>query len=209
MKKAIIILAICIALLTCGAGIVAWLSRQPQTWYAQQNIITPELETLTERAEYRLTEEFHKIRPEDETWKLRINDALINAWLATRLEDWLTHEQDAEMPPEIHDPQVHVTPEGVWFAAMVEIEQDDPRPIALQLAMRIEDGMFVVEPVAIRLGKVPIPVTVFKQAIEDTRNEVFAVDATAPLMDDRVVDIRSITLEDGALVLACQTHLPK
>ena len=37
---------------------------------------------------------------------------------------------------------------------MVEIEQDDPRPIALQLAMRIEDGMFVVEPVAIRLGKV-------------------------------------------------------
>ena len=59
------------------------------------------------------------------------------------------------------------------------------------------------------LPKVPIPVTVFKQAIEDTRDEVFAVDATAPLMDDRVVDIRSITLEDGALVLACQTHLPK
>ena len=81
MKKTIIIMAICIALLTCGGGIVAWLSRQPQTWYVQQSTITPELETLTERAEYRFTEEFHKIRPEDETWKLRINER-INQCLA-------------------------------------------------------------------------------------------------------------------------------
>lgn len=209
MKKTLIITLLCIALLACGVGIVAWLSRQPQSWYAAQNTVTPELEILSQRAEYRLTEEFHKVRPENETWKLRIPDELINAWLATRLEDWLTHEQGLELPPELHNPQVHVSPDGVWFGAMVEIEEDDPRPIAIQLAMHIENGMCIVEPIAIRLGRVPIPVSVFKKAIEETSDEVFAVEAIAPLMDDREVEITTITLEDGALVLACQTRLPK
>ena len=35
------------------------------------------------------------------------------------------------------------------------------------------------------------------------------VEAIAPLMDDREVEIHAITLEEGAIILTCQTHLPK
>ena len=208
MKKVFVILALCLALLVATIAIAAWLSWQPQSWYTPPDASQPEVATLAQRAEYRLNEEFHKIRPVDEIWKIRINDKFMNAWLATRLEGWLTHDQDLEMPPELHNPYVHVTTEGLWIGAMVEIDGDAPRPVAMQIAVNIENRMIRLEPRAIRLGKIPLPVSIFTQAVEEMQEEVFAIEAIAPLMDDREVEIISITLEDGALVLACKTILP-
>ena len=208
MKKFLIILGSGTALIVALIAIVAWLSLQPQSWYVPLDHSQPEVAKLAERSEYRLNEEFHKVRSVEEVWKIRLNDTFMNAWIATRLEDWLTHDQDFELPSELHNPHIHVTPSGVWIGAMVEIDKEEPRPIAVQIQIQVTNGMLLAEPIALRLGKIPLPISVFLQVIDDGQGEVFAVEAFAPLMDDREVEILSILFEEGSLVLECQTRLP-
>ncbi len=190
-------------------GVASWLSWQPQSWYVPTNAQSQELSDLAERAEYRLNEEFHKIRPQIEVWKIRITDEIMNAWLATRLDGWLTHDQEMELPPEVHNPQTHTTIEGIWLAAMIEIDESDPRPIAILLKVWIQNGKFFTKPEAIRLGKIPIPVSVLENVLPELEQNTFGMEAIAPLMDDREVEILSIEFEDGAIVLTCQTLLPE
>ena len=209
MKKLFVILALSIVFFAVVIGIVYWLSWQPQSWYAPPDYSQPETKRLAERAEYRLNEEFHKVRPVDDTWKLRVTDQAMNAWLSGRLEDWLTHDQEIELPPEMHSPQIHVTQQGVWLAAMIDIDGDRPRPVAIQLWVWIDEGHLFVEPIALRLGLIPIPISLFNSAISGLQEKTNGIDAIAPLMDDREVEIKAITLEDSAMVLTCQTNLPQ
>ena len=209
MKKLLIILASGTLFLVGMLAILAWLSMQPQGWYVPPNYSLDKIKTLADRAEYRLNEEFHKIRPETDTWRLRISDEAMNAWLSGRLEGWLTHDQEMELPPEINNPQVHVAQDGIWFAAMVEIEGADVRPIAIQLWITVEKGSVEVEPVAIRIGKVPIPVVLFKSIAEEMQLKATGIEPFVPLMDDREVEIISIEYEEGSLILTCKTLLPQ
>ncbi len=208
MKKLLIILCSGTVLLVAAVGVLVWLSWQPQSWYAPPDFSNPEVAKLADRAEYRLNEEFHKIRSEDDTWRLRISDEALNAWLSGRLEGWLTHDQEIKIPDELQGMQVHATPSGLWVAAMVEMDGDSPRPIAIQLWITIDAGMAAVSPTSVRLGKVPIPLSVFDQIISEAQQKTGDIASVIPLMDDREVQIQGITFEEGALVLTCQTHLP-
>ena len=209
MKKLLIILASGTVAILALFAIIFWLSWQPQSWYAPPNYSNSEVKTLADRAEYRLNEEFHKIRKEEDVWRLRITDEAMNAWLSGRLEGWLTHDQEIELPPEIDQPQVHVKPDGIWFAAMVHIDGSDLRPVAIQLWVSVDNGMVAIEPVAIRIGKVPIPVVVFTEIAQEMQLKAEDIEPIVPLMDDREVAIESIVLEEGALVLTCRTLLPR
>jgi hypothetical protein len=209
MKKLFIILIVSIALFAIAIGIVSWLSWQPQSWYAPPDYSRPEVKKLADRAEYRLNEEFHKIRPVDAVWRIRITDEAMNAWLSGRLEGWLTHDRDVTMPPELHGPQVHITVDGIWVAAMIDFDNESTRPIALRLWSWIDEGKLFVEPTALRLGKIPVPISLFNSVISGLQEKTNGVESIAPLIDDREVEIQAISLEDGALVLTCQTLLPQ
>ena len=208
MKKLLIILCSGTALIGIAIGVLAWLSWQPQSWYFPPDFSNPEVAKLADRAEYRLNEEFHKIRQTDEVWHLRITEDAVNAWLSGRLEGWMTHDQQIEMPQEVHEPQIHLTMDGVWLAANIEIEGNAPRPLAVELWVWIEDGMMFVEPISVRLGRVPVPLSLFESVMTELKEDVRGVDAIAPLLDDREVHILDIELEENAFVLTCQTHLP-
>ena len=208
MKRLFIFLVSGIAILTLIVGVVAWLSLQPQSWYNPPDFNEPEIASLADLAERRMNEEFHKVRPADEVWHLRITEDAVNAWLSGRLEGWLTHDQQIEMPKEVHDPQIHVTKEGVWLAANIEIEGNTPRPLAIELWVWIEDGTMFAEPISVRLGRVPVPLSIFESVMTELKEEMRGIDAITPLMDDREVHILEIELEESAFVLTCQTHLP-
>ena len=208
MKKLIISLVTCFVVLTVAIGILSWLSWQPQEWYAPPDYSNPEVASLADRAEYRLNEEFHKVRPSEDVWKLRIKDDAMNAWLSGRLEEWMTHDQEFEIPKELQGAQVHVTQNGVWLAAMITRNGESPRPFSIQLWVWVDEHKLFFEPIAIRLGRVPLPISVFKQVILDLHDTTAGVDVMGPLMDDRKVEIQAIHLEDGAIVLTCQTQLP-
>ena len=208
MKRLFIFLVSGIAILALIVGVVAWLSLQPQSWYNPPDFNEPEIASLADLAERRMNEEFHKVRPADEVWHLRITEDAVNAWLSGRLEGWLTHDQQIEMPKEVHDPQIHVTKEGVWLAANIEIEGNTPRPLAIELWVWIEDGTMFAEPISVRLGRVPVPLSIFESVMTELKEEMRGIDAITPLMDDREVHILDIELEESAFVLTCQTHLP-
>jgi hypothetical protein len=208
VKRLFILLTIGIAILALIVGIVAWLSVQPLSWYKPSDFSDPEIASLADLAERRMNEEFHKIRPTDEVWHLRITEDAVNAWLSGRLEGWLTHDQQIEMPQEIHDPQIHITKEGVWLAANIEIEGNAPRPLAIELLVWIDNSTMFVEPISVRLGRVPVPLSMFESVMTELKEDVRGVDAIAPLLDDREVHILDIELEENAFVLTCQTHLP-
>ena len=208
MKRLFIFLVSGIATLALIVGVVAWLSLQPQSWYNPPDFNEPEIASLADLAERRMNEEFHKVRPADEVWHLRITEDAVNAWLSGRLEGWLTHDQQIEMPKEVHDPQIHVTKEGVWLAANIEIEGNTPRPLAIELWVWIEDGTMFAEPISVRLGRVPVPLSIFESVMTELKEEMRGIDAITPLMDDREVHILEIELEESSFVLTCQTHLP-
>ncbi len=209
MKKLLIIF-ICGTVFIVGAiGVVIWLSWQPQEWYSPPDYSLHEVKTLADRSEYRLNEEFHKVRPSSDVWLIRITEEAMNAWLSGRLEGWLTHDQEIELPPEIMKPQVHITPEGIWFAAMIQIEENYFRPVAILLWVDIKNSSATIFPVAIRLGKLPIPLSIFEEIIQDAKMRVDELEPIVPLMDDREVEIQDVAFEEGSVVLTCKTYLPK
>ena len=208
MKRLFIFLACGIVILVGIVGVVSWLSWQPQSWYDPADFESPEIATLADRAEHRMNVEFHKVRPADEVWRLRIKENAVNAWLSRRLEGWLTHDQQIEMPKEVHDPQIHITREGVWLAANIEIEGNAPRPLAIELWIWIDEGMVFAEPISVRLGRVPIPLSFFESAIGEMKKEMQGVEAIAQLKDHREVHILGLELEENAIILTCQTRLP-
>jgi len=208
MKRLFIFLACGIVILVGIVGVVSWLSWQPQSWYDPPDFESPEIATLADRAEHRMNVEFHKVRPADEVWRLRIKENAVNAWLSRRLEGWLTHDQQIEMPKGVHDPQIHITREGVWLAANIEIEGNAPRPLAIELWIWIDEGMVFAEPISVRLGRVPIPLSFFESAIGEMKKEMQGVEAIAQLKDHREVHILGLELEENAIILTCQTRLP-
>jgi hypothetical protein len=193
---------------------------------------------MADRAEFRLVEEFQKIRQPEETWRLRIGDdamnawlatrlaawltheheltlpeevstpqvhVTVNAWLATRLAAWLTHEHELTLPEEVSTPQVHVTEDGVWLGAMVDTGEASRRPLAVRIRLTVQDEDLLVEPDAIRVGRMPVPLFSFRGMLERASGELPSVDSVVELMDDRTVQILAIDLEPGAMILTCRT----
>jgi hypothetical protein len=207
VKRLFLSLVIAIAVIAITTGILAWVSLQPPAWYAPPDFTDPEVAKLADRAEYRLNEEFHKIRPEEEVWRVRMNDDVMNAWLSGRLEGWLTHDQEMTLPAEIHEPQVHLTRGGIWTYAQVEISQGSPRPLGIKWWVWVDEDNVLIEPIGVRIGNLPLPMALFETQIQKLREEVTNVRAEIPLLDDRIVEVQHIALENGALVLTCRTTL--
>jgi len=208
MKKLLVIGSVFILTTLVVLGVAGWLLTKPMSWYAPSVESDPEISILANKAESRLNEEFHKIRPQDETWNLRIQDYAVNAWLSTRLEGWLTHDETLEIPPEFSNPFIKTTSSGIWAACMVQFDEKK-QPVAIQFHPSVtNEGQFMLTPIAVRLGRIPLPISLFGEMAEDLQQHIAGVNAVIELMDDRKVVIQSITLEENAFVLSCQTHLP-
>ncbi|MDP6601341.1 MAG: hypothetical protein QGH76_03495 [Phycisphaerales bacterium] len=189
-----------------GAAMIVWyLSWQPPSWYRPPEGSEESVSRMADRAEFRLVEEFQKIRQPEETWRLRIGDDAMNAWLATRLAAWLTHEHELTLPEEVSTPQVHVTEDGVWLGAMVDMGEASRRPLAVRIRLTVQNEDLLVEPDAIRVGRMPVPLFSFRGMLERASGELPSVDSVVELMDDRTVQILAIDLEPGAMILTLRT----
>ncbi len=208
MKRLFISLIVAIGIIAITVAVLVWFSFQSPHWYSPLDFTNPEVALLADRAEYRFNEELHKIRPKDEVWRIRLGDNAMNAWLAGRLEGWLSHDQNIELPPEIHDPQIHVTDGGIWTYANVEIIQKSPRPLGIKWWIWVDAERLFIEPIAVRLGKLPIPIALFDKQIAKFHVQFSDANAEIPLLDDRIVVVQHIALENGAIILTCTTKLP-
>ncbi len=206
MKKTFITLSILVLLSIIGVTIFFWLLSSPMSWYSNTHA-NIKSEEVAEQAEFRLIEEFHKIRPKEGLWKLRIQDAAVNAWLTHRFEDWLTHGDSMALPEGLSSPLVRTTPAGVWVGVMGKYPEGE-QPVAIECKAVIEGGKVVLTPMHLRLGKLPLPLSFLESIIDDQETVSLELNPQIELTDERVVTIQALNLEDGAIILTCKTALP-
>ncbi len=206
MKKTFITLSVLVLLSILGVTLLFWLLSAPMAWYVDAERASNDA-TIAEQAEFRLVEEFHKVRPDDEVWKLRIQDAAVNAWLTHRLTDWLTHEEDLEIPEGMALPLLQSTPSGIWFGVK-GVHDEVSQPVALFCAAEVNGETLLLTPEKLRLGKIPLPLSMLASMIDEPLDVSLELDAQVALMDDRIVQIQALDLESGSIILTCKTVLP-
>ena len=176
---------------------------------------------LGEQVEFRLAEELQKIRPSGNVWRLRMTDEAINAWLATRLEPWLSHQPEVTWPESLSYPQIRFRSGGIDVGVRVNDLFGADRVAVLTFYPLIREGRIDLQPGGVSLGTLPIP---FGRTILEARIRQLlprlegeagslieaafgdaVMDALIPLVDDRTVRIKRMELDRGAIILEAST----
>ena len=213
-----------IALLLIGGGVVLWqLSRVPPRWYEPPPANDPKIAELADRVEYNLVQQAQQIRePEHETWTLRVRDEQINAWLATRLRQWVEHEGQ-HWPDHLGTPQLSIDHHAIAIALPL-IGAKRTQYITAKITPVIEDGHLRLELRRVALGRVSLPgepLANLLDAIADAAPQTLdlpymrtaldwlgrreAIDPVIDLADDRRVKILGLQLDDGWIDITAQT----
>ena len=214
-RRVVIVLLSIVLVLVLVAGIGYWLASLTPTWYRPPTSSDPSVVQLGETAEYRLVEEFQKIRPDESSWRLRIPEDAINAWLATRLRRWMSG-RGVQWPEGVGVPQARLTSHGVTLA--VPLAGLGGRFGLFSMVPTFGSGVMVLETSG-AVGRLPITFSgrYLRPYLHDALGEQVdsepmfalllnkAVVTHLPLADDREVVINNITLEEGAIVLTLST----
>ena len=210
---AVVLLGVLFAFLV---GLV--LSLMTPGWYAPPTVQNAAAVELAQAAEFRLVEEFQKIREPGVPWKLRVPDEALNAWLAIRLEAWLAHDDRPAWPEFMSAPQIHTTTVGVYVAVGFNTSI-----VGLRIEPIIEDDSLQLIMRGGLLGRLPLPsppATLLDRLQEaaGAGDEAAAlatahlldgqgVATTLKLVDGRTVHIDEVVLDDGAMILTARTML--
>jgi len=195
-----------VAILGAAGGLLLW----QLTWVAPLKYRPPAEDdaqaiALAEKVEYRLIEEAQKVRKPDDTWTLRVRDEQVNAWLATRLAEWVAHEQDIRLPNSVRRPQVAFDDDGVrLFLEIVLPDSDRPRVLTADIAPRVDDQGLWLTVEGVSFGMIPMrgkPVERIGRLIEQLAPEGSidrpAMERAMDLLSGRRPVASDITLADG------------
>ena len=206
----------------------AWLwrcARSAPSWYATLDPNDQAVIGLADTVEKRLLEEFHKIRPDEDPWTVRVREHQLNAWLAARLPEWIAHEEDLDWPRELGAPQIHVEEDGINLAVEVTLD-DHAQVITTRLTPQIIDGHVYLTVDRVGVGRIALPGEgaekllelieriapdgVFDESVADrflgmlSGNEE-AAGSRISLSDGRLVELIEMHLSDGAIDLTGRT----
>ena len=198
--------------------VVLWvMTMMRPAWYAPPAEDDATAADMAQQAEFALVENMQKIRETDTTWKLRISDEAVNAWLAIRMLKWLAHEGHPPWPEYLGLPQIHTTPSGMIVAIELVPENGASRVLGLQVAPEIDGETMHLSIVGGLIGRLPVPSPpssllelVRAEATDGDEASALAVNylidgadfpSVAELVDGRLVHFDGVTLEQGAFVL--------
>lgn len=223
-----------LAALCMLVGVLWWLTWTPPRWYQPPESHDTSANELGALVERRLAEEIHAIRETDTRWQLRIRDEQINAWLATRMPQWLEHERGMAWPSELGTPQVRFDQDRISMTVPVRLNQPSEtnrrrRPITLTVRPHLRGDALHVTLTDIRIGRLPLPGDpmnhVAKQAGDRLRDaetdgeELMKwimrlmtgkdrLTPTVELIDSRRVTVESIRIRRGTLDVTAVTADP-
>ena len=213
--------------LLLGAAALIWVwaeSRRAPAWYRPPDPTDVAVVEMAEQVEYGVVESFHKIRPAEKPWRVRLSDGQINAWLAARLPEWLAHEGSGAWPAGMGLPQINITENGIDVAIQAPVG-DGTQLLVSRLAPRIVDGRVRVEVDRVGVGRVAVPGSPAVSIIElidriapaagmegdlarqlaDVLTGSGEMDARVSLADGRRVELLEMACRDGAIELTSRT----
>lgn len=212
-----------------SAGAVLWrMTWLPPAWWSPLNPVDVQAQAMAESVEYGLVEQAQKVRPEAEApWAVRVKQEQINAWLASRLPQWLAHERDLVWPEQVSSPQVRIEPEGMTIGVGIEREgwRGEKRFVSARFLPRVEEGKLMVTLGGVSVGRVTLPgapaTALLKQLEAAAPNATWnreavsrvvamltggeGIEAMFRLEDGRLVELTDVELEEGAIVMHCVT----
>jgi hypothetical protein len=205
MKRKRLLLAVLTPLLLLSG---AWtMTMLTPSWYDPLEADNPTAEAASERVEFRVQQEFQRIRTDAPQWTLRLPDDVANAWLATRLQAWL-RGQDVQWPDGVGTPQVRCRHGVVEVAATMEALNG--RICRLDLVPSVDSAGVMLTPGWAALGVLPLPLPAPLILSDDLPIPLLDAPAAATidLIDDRRVRITAIRPVSGALEIDLMTSGP-
>jgi hypothetical protein len=194
-------------------------------WYApptvDQDVRYREAERLAERAEYRVIEEAQRRRGADAPWTLRLREEHVNAWLATRLREWIGSRPGLEWPAALGTPQVKLEA-GRVALALPAVVGGVRRVVVARVQPAIDQRGLTLRLESLRLGRLSVPgdplehlAGLLEQVDSASRAELAElVDVLAgrtplrpliQLSDGRHVEIMAIDCQEGSIDLTSRT----
>lgn len=218
-----VIVAFLLLVLVLAVAVVL-LTRTAPTWYEPPDPADAQVVELADKVEFRLLEEFQKIRSEPEPWKLRVRQEHINAWLATKLRDWIDSQPDMHWPENLALPQVRFEPTGISFA--ISVDSLGPSTVLVtRIEPRFEGEELLVTVDRFSMGRLNVPGEPVKRignlideyAADLASDEPAAqlllrmlrgderIDPVLDLADSRRVRLTNLELDHGSIVLTART----
>ncbi len=220
-----------VALLVCCVPLIAvlvvwYLTTLPPTWYEPLPGDDPRVMQAGEQAEMQIVEAFQLIREPGQLWRLRIDEAVLNAWIASRLPEWMEGQFDARFPESLRQPQLHFVSGEIQLATWYG-PGPSPSCVFAGFEPEVRDGTLFLRVSRVGLGRVSIPgnpmarvVGYLRSLIPESQIDQEMADqaiatmkglqgfsSVVPLFDGRTVRIKEVQVNDGNLLLTAETHL--
>ena len=159
--------------------------------------------------EQQISSRVHRIRTEPEPWGFKVDETMVNEWLATRLPRWIEHDEDLQWPPGIHQVQIHFAP------GIVEVAGQGTAGLVwhARFGIEMQDGQLSFTPISAGVGSMPIFGAGFDGLLnvvpEGVVNEegVITVPGEIPLVDGRTLRLEDIEASSGGLAVLFLTEL--
>mgnify|MGYP001424269993 CR=1 FL=1 len=239
-------LGLVVVLMGSIAILAGWMmTNQRPGWWRQIDPTDPRVVEAAEDVENELVNELHRAdRPSppemslpadtrwaSEPWAFALPASGANAWLNTRLKQWLENRVDGfEWPEEIREVQVEFDDDSVVIGLRVQRGESGSQVLAARFGPQVrEDGSLWVQAERVYVGRLPVPAgwvldeaderltSMLSESVddnEDLERLLAALSGERALMqvplvelgDGRRVRLLAIKADRGLLTVTCRTE---
>lgn len=236
------IVAVCVLLLSTAAVALWGMAGAAPSWWKPLNLAEPKVIELAQTVENHLASTAHAYRGRPapsaenadvlvtgEPWTITVTSEQANAWLNTRLPQWIDGRDDAiEWPREFSELQVDFA-DGLVRVGVFAQAAGASQYFSASFVPTIRDGALWLEVRTLALGRLGLPAGWFISALADDPKYVSTeirrdartqrlLDALAgersltddpciPLSDGRCVRLLGVRVLPGAIELRCRTEV--
>lgn len=221
-RTAKLVAALIVVALIVGTVLFLHWSRKPPVWYQPPPADSPQVMKQADDFEYNLLAEAQSIRPVTEQWQVDVSQRDLNAWLASRLPQWLNQQQGVEWPEDLKPPQVRLDGENLHLAIDAG-PKTGGRVFTLTINPQMRDEQLWLDLQGVSAGRLPVSGAPAQVVIELVRTlapggdhevtEALArilagrqgVDPTMELSDGRRIRLQNLHLHGSSVTLENRT----
>lgn len=213
------IIAVGVVVFLLGVSLLALFARsqaaKPPEWWAPP-VAAPRTQAAAEHLEHLVVNQTHEVRDLEGAWTLALSEEEVNAWLATRLPEWLA-AQDRKPAIGPTRSQVMFRDDRLYAAAEIQSGGFDGKVVTVGVEPAIlETGELALTVHSASMGRLGVPAGWALQALAASAPPGVRVDLehgrviidtpTLRLADGRHVTIAGVKVEEGMLTVRARTQ---